>query len=332
GRLAGEALAAVRARGARSFREEALVGGSKGFRRAVEEARRVSLDDTPVLIVGDPGTGKRALAQSIHALSARALGPFVAVDCRRSADELSEELFGQLGGQGGVHQASALLRADSGTLLLRNVDALRPETAVRLVRLLEARRAPSPRGGEEAVDLRVLATSCRSLGELLIEGGLHPELVRLFPGGSLELPSLRARATDVLPLFEHFAAQVARRHFQVPPTLTPDARRLLTDYSWPRNVEELRLLTERLALLFPAQEIPSVRLPPELQQGSLERPRSLDHMLARLEREAVVEALREARGKKIRAAEILGISRPTLDKKISDYGITVQKVKGQGAG
>jgi len=332
GRLAGEALAAARARGGRAFREEALLGVSKGFRKALEDARRASVDEAPVLIVGEAGTGKRALAQSIHALSARGLGPFVAVDCRRPPDELAEELFGQLGGQGGLSRASGLVRADSGSLLLRNLESLPPDVSSKLARLLESKRAPSPRGGEEPVDLRLLATSSRPLTELLGEGGLPPELTRLFPGPGLELPPLRVRSSDVLPLFEHFAAQVARRHFQAPPTLTPDARRLLTDYGWPRNVEELRLLAERLALLFPGQEISSVRLPPELMQGSLERPRSLDHMLARLEREAVVEALREARGKKIRAAEILGISRPTLDKKIADYGLTVQKVKGQAAG
>lgn len=329
GRLAGEALASVRARGGRAFREEALVGASKGFKKAVEDARRASVDEGPVLIVGDLGTGKRALAQSIHALSMRALGPFVAVDCRRSPEELGEELFGLVGGQGGLPRASALLRADSGTLLLRQVDSLKPDQAARLARLFEGRRAPSPRGGEEPVDLRLIATSTRPLAELLIEGAFDPALERLLSTTQIEMPPLRSRASDVLPLFDHFAELVARRHFTSPPTLTPDAKRLMNDYTWPRNVEELRLLAERLALLFPGQEVPSVRLPPELQQGSLERPRSLDHMIARLEKEAVVEALREARGKKIRAAEILGISRPTLDKKIADYGITVQKVKGQ---
>lgn len=330
GRLAGEALAAHRARGGRAFREEALVGASKGFKKAMEEARRASVEEGAVLVTGDPGTGKRALAQSIHALSARALGPFVAVDCRRPVEALREELFGQAGGAGGATRASALLRADSGTLLLRHVETLPRELAARLVVLLERRRAPSPGGGDEPVDLRILSTSTRSLPALAEEGAFDAALARALCGTVIELPPLRSRSSDVLPLFEHFAELVARRHFTAPPTLTPDARRLMADYAWPRNVEELRLLAERLALLFPAQEVPSVRLPPELQQGSLERPRSLDHMLARLEREAVVEALREARGKKIRAAEILGISRPTLDKKIADYGITVQKPKGPG--
>jgi DNA-binding NtrC family response regulator len=106
----------------------------------------------------------------------------------------------------------------------------------------------------------------------------------------------------------------------------------MASYAWPRNVREVKLVAEHLALLYPGAEIPATKLPPEIQQGSVEKPRSLDEMIATLEREAISEALREARGKKIRAAAILGISRPTLDKKIEDYGLVVQKVRAGGAG
>ncbi len=326
GRVAGEALSAARARGGRAFREEVLIGASKPFRKAVEEARRAAVNEGSVFLRGADGTGKRALAQSIHALSARALGPFVAVECRRPPEEVAEDLFGQAGGAGGLGRASALLRADTGTLLLKRVDALSAESAQKLAGWIQKGRAPAPQGGDEPVDVRLVATSAKALTELEA-GGFEPALAKLLGRSQIELPALRERHADVAPLFDHFADQVAKRAFQAPPTLSPDARRLMTEYPWPRNVEELRLVTERIALLYPGQEVPSVRLPPEVQQGSLERPRSLDHMIARLEKEAVSEALREARGKKIRAAEILGISRPTLDKKISEYGITVERAK-----
>jgi DNA-binding NtrC family response regulator len=100
----------------------------------------------------------------------------------------------------------------------------------------------------------------------------------------------------------------------------------MVDYTWPHNVRELRLVSERLALLYPEALVHALRLPPELQEGGVSaEPKNLQELVARLERDAIAEALRQAGGKKIRAAEMLGISRPTLDKKIQDYALNVAK-------
>ena len=108
--------------------------------------------------------------------------------------------------------------------------------------------------------------------------------------------------------------------------LCPDARRLLVDYDWPHNVRELELLGERLALVHAGSQIHSLNLPPEIQAGSASSaPLTLQERVSKLERDAIAEALRTAGGKKIVAARMLGISRPTLDKKIEDYGLTVSR-------
>jgi DNA-binding NtrC family response regulator len=222
-------------------------------------------------------------------------------------------------------QSSALLKADGGTLLLKNVESLPRHLSERLARLISRKVAPARQGGEEPVDLRVIATSPAPLDAMTARGELDAELARALAGQQVETLPLRDRRPDVLQLYEQFAGVVSRARRKEPPTLTPDARRLLVDYHWPGNVEELRQVSERLALLYAGQEVPALKLPAEIQDGPQEAPRTLAKMISRLERDAISEALREAKGKKIRAAAILGISRPTLDKKIEEYHLVVEK-------
>jgi len=161
---------------------------------------------------------------------------------------------------------------------------------------------------------------------LATRGEVEASLVRQLAGLELEVPPLRERRADVPALFEFFAARGARAARKGPPVLTPEARRLLVDYEWPHNVRELELLGERLALVHAGSPLHASSLPPEIQAGSASpEPLTLQERVARLERDAIDEALRTAGGKKIVAARLLGISRPTLDKKIEDYGITVPR-------
>lgn len=313
------ARVSMRARGTEPVADVALVGTASAFRQALEQTRRLGVAQGPMVFVGPAGAGKRALARHVHLLSARAAAPFVSVECRAPAEGVREALFGARGG--GVRGA------EGGTLLLAHVEALPPQLAGELAGWVVRGRAPGPEDAEEPVDVRLLATSARPVAALRGEG-MPSELTGLLAAAEVQVPALAERSPDVPALFEHFAREAARRRFLAPPTLSPEARRRMTEYPWPGNLEELRLVAERLALLYPDQEIPSVRLPPEIQQGSVAAPTRLDTMLAKLEREAVAEALRAAGGKKVRAAELLGISRPTLDKKIADYGLTVDRERG----
>lgn len=329
GRIAGEALATVRLRTGRGLDEPVLVGASKAFRRALDEARRVAARQETVVLHGEVGAGRAAVAWLIHALSPRSLGPFVEVDCRRAPLEVEQELFGGPGAPASPPRTSALLRADGGTLFLRHLHELPRGLADRLVQHLARGTAPARQGGDEPVDLRLLCSASASLAALAERGEIDGPVAEALAGREIGLLPLRERPGDVPALFDHFAAQVARVARKAPPTLTPEARRIVTEYGWPGNVLELRLVAERLALLYPGEELPALRLPPELQHGGAGRGRSLDELISTLERQAISEALREARGKKIRAAALLGISRPTLDKKIEDYGLTVLKVRGR---
>jgi len=328
GRLAGEALAAVRGRSEGQAPQVTMVGSSRPYRKMVEQARRAAANTEPVVFFGEPGTGRGLLARYVHTRSPRALGPLVVVDCRRPPVQVEEELFGRTSAPGVPPASSAILRADGGTLVLLQVEAMPRHAAERLARHVTNRTAPARQGGEEPVDVRVMGTAALPMTALVQRGEVDPELARALSGVEVECPRLRDRPQDVLPLFEHFAAQVARSRRREPPTLSPEARRLLVDYHWPGNVEELQGVAARLALLWAGTEVPALRLPPEIQEGPDSGPKTLATMIQRLERDAIAEALREARGKKIRAAAILGISRPTLDKKIEDYQLVVEKRRG----
>ncbi|KFA88352.1 sigma-54-dependent Fis family transcriptional regulator [Archangium violaceum] len=331
GRLGGEAYAAVRSRAGSQTQQSGpgrvdMAGNSRPFRKVVEQARRAAASAAPVVLSGPPGSGKSLCASYIHARSPRALGPLVRVDCRDPASSLEEVLLGRSSVPGQPPVASALLRADGGTLLLLHVELLPRPLAERLARLIARKTAPALQGGEEPVDVRLIVTANVSLQALVMKGEVEASFLRQLAGLELVLPPLRERRADIPILFDLFASRGARAIRMEPPTLDPDARQLLRDYEWPQNVRELELLAERLALVHAGTQVHALALPPEIQAGSASPPQlTLQERVSRLERDAIAEALRTAGGKKIVAAKLLGISRPTLDKKIEDYGLTVSR-------
>ncbi|MFZ5443688.1 MAG: sigma-54-dependent Fis family transcriptional regulator [Myxococcota bacterium] len=327
GRLAGEAVTSVRGRQDGDAPTVSLIGSSRQFRKTVDGARRAALGNDTVVIFGEVGTGRTQTARYVHSRSARALGPLVVVDCRRPAVETEEALFGRTSAPGVPPRSSALLNADGGTILLIAIEALPRHVSERLARLISKKVAPARQGGEEKVDVRVMVTARSSLQDMVTRGELEPELARALQGVELETLPLRERKADVLQLFEWFCAELQRTRRKEPPSLSPDARRLLGEHSWPGNVEELRLVAERLSLLYGGAEVTALNLPPELQGGGTVEQSNLTlaERISRLERDAISEALRQANGKKIRAAAALGISRPTLDKKIDEFNLVVEK-------
>ena len=326
GRLVGEAFSAVRSRSDREPSPVQMQGTSRPFRKTLEQARRAAAGIDPVVLFGEPGVGKTLAAQYIHSRSPRALGPLVTVVCLLPAPGVDEALFGRPSGPGVPPLPAAALQADGGTLLIKHLELLSRQASERLTRLLVNKVAPALQGGEETVDLRVIVTACAAPEQLVARGELDPALAAALSGNEIEVPPLRERHTDVPGLFELFAGRVARPVRRDLPGLSPEARRLLVDYLWPGNVRELKGVAERLALLYGGMEVSARRLPLELQDGGAEHgSKTLQERISKLERDAIAAALRDAKGKKIHAAAILGISRPTLDKKIEDYQLTVEK-------
>jgi len=322
-RLAGEQCAALRA-AATPVPARAPVGTARPFRVCLDKLRRVAPGSASVVIHGEPGTGRRLLARHLHAHGDRPRGPFVVVDCAASAVEL--ELFGAPSGEGLPARRSAPMRADGGTLVLAGVEALPRALAERVVRLLQRLGGVAR---QERVDIRLVATARAALETLVAEGGLDAELAGSLAGSQVQVPPLRERTGDVPALLAAFSEGRILN-------LSPDALRMLAAYPWPGNVRELEILADRLGLLYAEREVTALMLPPEFQGGAppggqrSSEPgggdgQTLAERISRLERDAISEALREAGGKKILAAQILGISRPTLDKKIADYSLVVEK-------
>ncbi len=324
GRMCGEAVTGCQARRP-AMPDSVVVGTHRTFRRVVNQVRRAAAGSQTVLLHGEPGTGKQLLGGYLHARSARALAPLVVVDCRAPAPVLEEELFGRAAMAGAPPLLSALARADGGTLLLSGIDGLPWDLSEKLARAIHRRSAPLPGGGEASSDLRVVATCRPQAPGGPAKAPLEPELAAALEGEEIAVCPLRERKSDLPLLFDFYAGQAARLLGASLPRLSPEARELMQAYGWPGNVREMRLCAERLAQLRPGEEVLVQHLPREIAGVPAVEGETLADQVARLERDAIAQALRRARGKKIRAAALLGISRPTLDKKIAAYRLSVKR-------
>ena len=233
---------------------ESLVGASPAWKRLVRVLGRVAPSDATVLLVGETGSGKERVARALHAASPRKGGPLVVVDCRTLGPELIEsELFGHLAGaftDAVSDRKGAFRQAEGGTLLLDAVGELPLELQVRLLRALETRRV-KPVGGEAEIpfDVRILAATDRPLEPELARGHFRRDLYFRLAVVVLELPPLRARREDIPILARHFARELGRPDFELP----PDQLQKWATHTWPGNVRELCNAVSRLLAGGPAQ-------------------------------------------------------------------------------
>ncbi|WP_437731856.1 sigma 54-interacting transcriptional regulator [Sorangium sp. So ce1335] len=255
--------------------EVRLVGASERWARAMEELGRLAAHDrAPLLIAGEPGTGKELCARHLHAASPRAGGPFVAVSAARlPAERLGEELFGVETCAGGRPAARPGLfeLAQGGTLFLDEIGALPLDLQQRLVGLLDG--APLCRIGGEAplvADVRVIAATSRDLRARVIERSFHPDLHQRVGALGLSLPPLRERDGDVRRLVEHFLERQRGAAGLAGGGVSPRALAQLEAYPWPGNVRELRRVVERASLLAHGAPLDLEHLPPEI--GALGAP------------------------------------------------------------
>src|SRR6266513_2335203 len=306
---------------------------SKPMQEIEELIEAMAPSDANVLIAGESGVGKEVIANAIHARSRRAGQPMVKLNCAAFPHTMIEgELFGYVKGAftGAMHDFPGMIAAaDGGTLFLDEISDMPAELQTRFLRVLQEREY-RPLGSTETIkaDFRAIASTNRPIPEALTENRLRSDLYYRLNTFQIEVPPLRKRKEDVPPLITQFVKEFAQRLGKPEPDVSPDAFQKLLDYSWPGNVRELQNAIEYGVVLaqqgvIGVKELPTeIQLPPALQQAELGGlPRKGVQTLDDLERNAILQALAQCRGNKKKAAEMLGIQRPTLYNKLKRYAI-----------
>jgi DNA-binding NtrC family response regulator len=308
-----------------------LIGRSPAMKMVFEAIRLVAPNDTTVLILGETGTGKELVARSLHQLSERKNGPFIAVNCAALPENLLEsELFGHLRGSfTGAHRDKTGLfqAAHGGTIFLDEIGDISHAMQHRLLRVLQEREL-MPVGAVKSVhvDVRVIAATNRDLRADVASGRFRDDLFYRLNVFRIELPALRERRADVPLLVEHALERLAGRA-GTRPTCSPFAMRMLQAYDWPGNVRELFSGLESAWIRSGASRIEAQHLPAEVREsiGTDAASRLESRYRAASppddERATILAALERADGVRARAAEMLGMGRTTLWRKMKQFGL-----------
>jgi DNA-binding NtrC family response regulator len=299
-----------------------IVGESPSMMRIMEMIRTVAETDSTVVILGESGTGKELIARAIHTQSSRRFAPIIAVHCGAIPETLLEsELFGHEKGAftGAQYRRKGKIElAHGGTLFLDEIGDITPKMQVDLLRVLETRTFTRLGGNKEIQsDFRLVCATNQNLEKLVADGAFREDLYYRIKVFSLEIPPLRERAGDILPLARHFVSKYARSMGKPEKSFTPEAEALLESYRWPGNVRELENAIERAMVIGKDPEIRLRNLPLRVENGSSPDSASLEAM----EREHIIRVMREMDGNVTRSAKVLGIDRATLYNKIKKYGI-----------
>jgi DNA-binding NtrC family response regulator len=322
--VVGGAAPRVQTQGSAAAPAAAPIGRSAPFLAARALAERAAKSGLPVLLRGETGTGKEVFARYMHSMGARAEGPFVALHAAAVPQALFEaELFGSekgafTGAEG--RREGFLARAHGGTLFLDEVGEIPVESQVKLLRVLETGEYhPVGSSQSKRSDFRLLAATNRDLDRAVREGSFRSDLLFRLNAIEIRLPALRERLED-LPLFvDAFLRGTGKR-------AAPDLLESLRGRDWPGNIRELRHALERALLLCEGDAIgagdlplPAIEEPSEPAEATVERLSTLS--LDRAEKEAIVRALANTGGRRGDAARLLGISEPTLRRKLRRYGL-----------
>ena len=326
--------------------DEEMLGTSQAIDRIREQIGKVAATGVRVLITGESGTGKELIARAVHRASRRANGPFVKVNCAAIPAELIEsELFGHERGafSGAVQRKRGRFElADGGTLFLDEIGDMSIEAQAKVLRALQTGEIMRV-GGERVfhVDVRVVAATNKDLEEEVQRGGFREDLFFRLSVVPIKAPPLRDRGNDILVLLRAFLNHFAQEHAVIPtPTLTPEVEAKLLEYSFPGNVRELRNLAERLVILA-GNPIQLADLPPQIagaegrsRPPTLAQPApgeaidvarygtmTLRELREAVERDYILKKLEETGWNVTRTAELLGIERTNLHKKLKQLGL-----------
>jgi two-component system, NtrC family, response regulator HydG len=305
-----------------------IIGRSPAMERMFDLVERVAPTRATVLITGETGTGKELVARAIHELSDRARKPFVPVNCSALPETLLEsELFGHTKGSftGAIANKRGLFEeASGGTLFLDEISTIPPSTQVKLLRVLQERKLHRVGGTQPVtVDFRLLAATNLDLAEEVRAARFREDLfyrLNVFP---VRVPSLRERQGDIPLLANFFRLRFAQENGVEAPEIAPDTMKRLMEYAWPGNVRELENFVERAVIMYSgARNIPFEPPAGELdrsEQSLIDVARRERWSMERLEKEYILDVLQQTDGHRGNAAEILGIDRRTLYRKLKQY-------------
>ena len=313
------------------FDFSSIIGRSPAMRDLFDTIALVAPSEATALIVGESGTGKELIANAIHQNSPRTDRPFIKVNCAALPETLLEsELFGHEKGAftGAITKKQGRFQlAHRGSILLDEIGEMASSTQAKILRVLQEREF-EPLGGSQTVkvDTRVIAATNKNLAEEIQQGRFREDLYYRLNVVTLELPPLRERREDIALLADFFLKQYAQKNRRLIKGFTPRAMDLLMRHTWPGNVRELENVVERAVIMGRSDMISELELPDavralEAKDGEDVIDLTPGRSLKEIEREMIIRTLEEAGGNRTRTAEILGISRRTLQLKLKDYGI-----------
>ena len=314
----------------KKFSFDGILGESPALEKVLEQVKLIGPSKATVLVTGETGTGKEMVAQSIHQNSQRSRGPFVPVHCAALPSNLLEsELFGhEKGAFTGANERriGRFESANGGTLFLDEIGEIDTSTQVKLLRFLESKTIERLGSSKTlGLDVRLVCATNKDLHEMVRQGNFREDLFYRLNVVAVELPALRERGNDIVLLLHHFLHYFAEENGFNVPDLEKDAIDTLLQYSWPGNVRELRNFCENLVVLKRGAKITQYDLDPRFLTSGLENGTSIEISketkpsllsVEENQKRLLRNALLQAGGNKTKAAELMGISRRTLHRKL----------------
>ena len=326
----------------RQYGFENVIARSEAMKEVLGLVARIAGSTASVLITGESGTGKELIARAIHYNSPRTKAPFVAVNLAAVPETLIEsELFGHKRGAFTDARADRLglfAEADTGSIFLDEIGELALPLQAKLLRVLQEHELrPLGATKTQRIDVRVIAATNRNLETMLADGSFREDLYYRLNVIQVDLPPLRARPEDIVPLADHFLTAIGAK--QDPPrrfSVAPDAQQILLGYGWPGNVRELHNVLERGVALARGDEIGADDLPGHVRERKpgdfLAAAVARRMTMADLEREYIARVLEDEGGNKTRAAQRLGLDRKTLYRKLEEYARQGEPVAPEDGG
>jgi len=309
------------------FHYEGIIAKSPKMLKIIELIKTVAPTNATILIIGKTGTGKEVIARAIHHQSPRRNRPFIATSCAALPESLLEsELFGHEKGSftGAVERKKGKFEAgDKGTLFLDEIGEINANTQIHLLRALEEKKITRVGSNEEInVDVRIIAATNRNLKASIKQERFREDLYYRLNVVTIDLPPLKDRMEDILPLAEHFLKKYAEENNKRIKSFSDDVVEFMLNYSWPGNVRELENMIERGVILSKNTAITLDELPQDIIHPTPVEGKTVEAVT----RNHIINVLEETKGNITKAAEILGIRRMTLYNKLKKYNYTVNKL------